>query len=685
MPALLHAQTRVQIDAAGSGPSFVPQEVFGAAVDGVPQGAVAGIYQPDNVASMLQAGLGAVSYRLYTELSVQDWHWNPRGHFSGAGGGYWISDARPDAAHPLRDTYGYRLPRRGNTHDQGNDDDYGRLTDGDPATYWKSNPYLTQGFTGEDDALHPQWVLLDLGQPRTLTALRIFWAVPYATQYSVQYFTGGDAIYDPAGGSWVDYPGGDVANGQGGDVTLPLGAAPQAQFIRVLMRRSSHGCPAPAGSDARDCAGYAVAELYAGTLDASGNLHDVLHHAPDQTQTATYVSSTDPWHGAADRVRDQEQPGFDVVFDSGLTRGLGAMVPVPMLYSTPQNAVAELAYLKASGRSIAYVELGEEPDGQYVAPEDYGALYLQWAAALHGLDPSLRLGGPVYQGTLGDVATWADAAGNTSWTARFLAYLARHGRSQDLSFFSFEHYPDASCDSATLQANLAAEPARIRNVLAAMHHAGVPADMKIFISEANFSQNESDIAQQVSGALWLADFFGSLIQHGAAGGYLYEYEPIPLSPAYPCRGYGSYGILRGNAAYHAGQKLAQFWAMQMLRGQWVRQADARYTLLRSTVQPSDANLGAYAARDSAGRIALLLVNRDLAQAKTVTLDFGGGHGFAGPVLQTSFSAAQYAWVESGAASRASPDHAPLSQRQAGGDGTAYVLPPGALVVLRLAD
>ena len=47
--------------------------------------------------------------------------------------------------------------------------------------------------------------------------------------------------------------------------------------------------------------------------------------------------------------------------------------------------------------------MGEEADGQHMVPEDYGALYLQLATAIHSVDPTLKLGGPSFQGVNDDI------------------------------------------------------------------------------------------------------------------------------------------------------------------------------------------------------------------------------------------------------------------------------------------
>src|SRR3984885_12480183 len=425
----LHAQT-IRVDAAPehSTNSIVPARAMGAGIDRLPYGAADKLFVEPMVKEVLSAGWGTVSYRQNTELHMEAWHWNPVGSWSDpAGKGYFTGSATPGDF--VRHSYGYPLPHRGVTHDDGTDMvGYSRLTDGDKDTYWKSNPYLTQAFTGEVDSLHPQWIFLDLTSRQDINAIRIAWAEPYAKKYLVQYWTGEDPIKKPTVGVWQTFPGGAVADGKGGTAMLQLASAPvSVQWVRVLMTQSSNTCDTHGSADRRNCLGYAIGEIYLGTTTSDGKFHDLIRHTPDQDQTAKFCSSVDPLPEPAD-LDDHagDQVGFDLFFTSGFTRGLPAMIPIAMLYGTPEDSAAE----------ISYIEMGEEPDGHYTTPEDYGALYLQWATALHKVDPKLKLGGPIFTGVNKDVEAWPDAQGKTSWTTRFIDYLKSHGRLPDLAFFS---------------------------------------------------------------------------------------------------------------------------------------------------------------------------------------------------------------------------------------------------------
>ena len=171
-----------------------------------------------------------------------------------------------------------------------------------------------------------------------------------------------------------------------------------------------------------------------------------MRHEPTQSQTTTFCSSVDPWHEPANLDRKRgEQTGLDLFYTSGITRGLPAMIPVAMFYGTPEDSAAQIAYVESRKYPVSYVELGEEPDGQYMTPEHYAAFYLQWAAAIHRVDPALKLGGPVFASANEDIKAWPDARGETSWLRRFVEYLKAHGRVGDLAFMSFEHYPYDPC------------------------------------------------------------------------------------------------------------------------------------------------------------------------------------------------------------------------------------------------
>src|SRR5271155_5085663 len=217
------AQT-IRVDATPSHVvnTFSPPYALGSTVDRVPSNATDPFFKPEAIQKILSAGWGVISYRQNTDLFVQAWHWNPKGKWSDpAGQGYFVGDATP-TAEMIRHSYGYSLQHRGFTRNNGTEfDGFSRLDDGDLKTYWKSNPYLTKMFTGEDDSLHPQWVVISLEKQQSVNAIRIAWAEPYARVYEVQYWVGdGDAMDEQDKGAWKTFASGTVAEGTGGTATL---------------------------------------------------------------------------------------------------------------------------------------------------------------------------------------------------------------------------------------------------------------------------------------------------------------------------------------------------------------------------------------------------------------------------------------------------------------------------------
>jgi hypothetical protein len=683
--------------------TFRPTEALGAGVDRIPLAATDKVFTEPMIKQILSAGWQTVSYRQNTELYVEAWHWNPQGTWSEPGNkGYFVGNSTPMEF--IRHSLGYPLPHAGFSRPDGTS--YSRLTDGDTNTYWKSNPYLTKAYTHEDDSLHPQWIVLDLARPQQINAIRIAWAAPFARRYLVQYWTGLDPMRLPANGAWVTFSSGAVTNGAGGDAPLQLLRAPRpVQFVRVLMTESSNTCDTHGSTDPRNCLGYAIREVYLGTLTSDGKFHDVIRHTADRAQTNTICSSVDPWHEASLVNERGDQIGFDLFYTSGITRGLPAMIPVAMLYDTPENAVAQIAYIEKRGYPISYVEIGEEPDGKHTLPEDYAALYLQWATALHKVDPKLRLGGPIFEGVNLDIEVWPDAQGKTSWMGRFFDYLKSHNRLEDLSFVSFEHYPFEPCK---LQwSDLYDEASLVRNILDVWRDDGLPPGVPMFITESNIAAGSDESFLDIFAALWWSDYVGAFLDAGGKAVYYFHY--IPLGEGLACQGTspGTFGMFTTDAKYQIQQPNAQYFASQMINLEWVQPGSGEHRIFPSGSDITDAAghvlVTSYAVLRPDGEWSLMLVNKDQENAYPVRILFqdekrGEEKFFAGPVSMVTFGREQYQWhsntklglgySETGDdrheanVGHADPDGPAARSTIAATDQTSFQLPKSSVTVLR---
>ncbi|HMD55420.1 MAG TPA: glycosyl hydrolase family 5, partial [Phycisphaerae bacterium] len=417
-------------------------------------------------------------------------------------------------------------------------------------------------------------------------------------------------------------------NGKGGTGTLKLGDAPvQTHFVRIWMTQSSNTPDIHGAQDIRNCVGYAIQTINVGAIIPGGEFVDAFPITTTNAAATTRpagiagrkhwptfcVSSIDPWHSAADIVSGggNQHSGFDLFFTSGLTNNLPAMIPVTLLYGTPDDAAAQIAYIEKRGYRIGWIEMGEEPDGKHTLPEDYAALYIQWATAIHKVDPKLKLGGPIFEGVTEDITVWPDAQSRTSWMGRFVDYLKAHGRISDLAFVSFEHYP---FDGNITWNSLYQEPQLMQHILQVWRADGVPKNVPLKVTESSIAAELVGQMSQIYAALWLSDSIGSFF---AAGGSAYFHSPIqpqPVSPGRGSRGSASWSNFVSDKNYNITGYTSFYWAAHMINLEWVQHRSGVHQMFPSTTGITD-NQGntlvtSYAVLRPDGNWSLLLVNRD---------------------------------------------------------------------------
>jgi hypothetical protein len=530
--------------------------------------------------------------------------------------------------------------------------------------------------------------VIDLGEKKPVNAIRIRWGTPYAKQYRVEYWPGDDPMHLHADDNddWQPFENGRSSNEEGGGQLIRLAERPRSvQFVRIMMSHGS-GTSTETSADIRDRLGFAIREIELGHINHRRGFHDHIRHARNRhRQTVIYVSSTDPWHRAEDIDPSIEQPGFDFIFQSKLTNNLPVLVPVGVLYDTPENAAAEINYLLRRNYSLEGIEMGEEPDGQWASPEDYAALYAGVAKRLAALNPHLKLGGPGLQNFEDQLLTWADASGNRSWMNRFLKYVRDAGVPFD--FFSFEFYPfDNVCADAAPQ--LLQTPKRLKAMLASLHKDGVPSEIPWLMTEYGYSVFGGRPEVDIEGALFNADTIGAFVTLGGIKSYLYGYEPNYLQDELKCS-WGNLMMLQLNPKSDQLNRLSTYYAAQLITKEWMQPTGEPHEIFPVTTDAKKAKqtsvVDVYAVRRPDNQWAILAINKHPKRAAQLKVEFkiSGKQQpvrFAGEVEMIQFSRQQYAWHADGPNGYPTrslpPEHFTLEA------SAPYNLPPYSLTVLR---
>src|SRR5205807_559175 len=267
-------------------------------------------------------------------------------------------------------------------------------------------------------------------------------------------------------------------------------------------------------------------------------------------------------------------------------------------------------------------------DGQYVTPEDFGALYLQWASAIHAVDPNVNVGGPSLQEISIDQAASKANRGNGEWMRRFLDYLKRHGRSSDFSFFSFEWYPfDEVCEATAPQ--LAQAPKLLDDAWKEMQHRGVPRNIPWIISEYGYSAFAARAEIDVEGALLNADVVGKFLTLGGDQAFLFGYTPSWADRDFSCTA-GNNMLFGFGDDDHIAYRFASYFGAQLLAQQWVLPGDGVHEVYPASSDLKNTRgeeiVTAYAVHRPDDLWSVMLINKDPVSSHEISVAFRDARG-----------------------------------------------------------
>ncbi|MEV4149253.1 cellulose binding domain-containing protein [Amycolatopsis sp. NPDC049691] len=360
----------------------------------------------------------------------------------------------------------------------------------------------------------------------------------------------------------------------------------------------------------------AVADLYGAagvrTMRYPGGSYGDIYHWKDNTAPGGYVA-----------------PNTDFDTFMGGVRRAGAQPIVIANYGTgtPAEAADWVRYANVTkGYGVKYWEIGNElyGNGHYGAnweadnhedksPAAYAAGVVAYADAMKAVDPSVKIGA-----VLTTPANWPDgivAAGDTgTWNQTVLSIAGPH-----VDFAVLHWYPSGSTAEEALSRTEQVDDMLYLAREQITRYAGKP--LGIALTETN-----TPVGMDTQpGALFAAETYASMLENGVFTVDWWDTHngPTTVSTVAGYPDYGDSGLLSSGTCVDGGCEpalntpFAPYYGLKML-STFARPGDQ---FIRAAAD--DPLVDAHAARRPNGDVAVLLVNKDPAAARTVDLEPAG--------------------------------------------------------------
>ena len=582
-------------------------------------------------------GAGNFCIRYPGGSSSDDFHWNGTGSYDSHQ--HWVSDNTT-----------YTSGFEGREKYRGTTSSYGSpslMMDGNTSTAWLSN--------SDTNFPNAQWVYVDLGSNQAPNSVTIVWGDPYATQFTVQYWSTSASNqwspYNFGSDSWLNTSSvGVTGNGGTQGVTFtPV----TTRYLRILLTASSVSPEQ-----------YSIAEwtVFSGAAQVSKNVSTVTGSTPDQTwcvasstdvaNTLNYFPSFD-FESYMSVMRSMNPPGIPVI-----TVNVGT--------GTPQESAAWVHYANVvKGYGIKYWQVGNETEGSWetggpINAQDYVRRYIEYYDAMKAADPSIIVTGPVAGGLLDA----SDLYDGKSIMQDFISLLHAQGKDSYIEALDFHWYPNygnyteaAAMAGVTLMDSY---PATIQSWLSGVANAST---IPVMMTEFNVDPGDEHFQVILPEGMWVADALGRFIKGFGNRGFTNLWGALGGSSAVVSLTGGGLSYLQTETNAYQYQERPSYWAEKLMTNAWSISGDASTHALVSATS-NQTLLPAYADYRPDGVLSLMVVNKDSANSYATTVNLGSFMP-NGSANGWRFDSSNYAWTTASLPYHASPDTAPTTFTQTG--------------------
>ena len=587
-----------------------------------------------------------------------DYHWNGAGRMDSTG--LWIPDS-------MRWEPGFLVETRwrGTTKDSYGSRKASHLVDGDSASWW---------WGALDSKVDPPWFVVDLGEVRTASSVRLLWGKLKPKSFELLAWEGE-----------TTYPGPHQMVNNGWKRVLKVSTGKGASSEKFAERAARWWAVRFRAEDlAPEGVQVAEFELRKGSEPVTRNVPNSME------QSRAYALGTRPgglirtdWTGL--------QWTFEVFMDyiKGIPDGR-ALICVNAATGSPAEAAAWVRYAnQVQNYGIRDWQVGNELDGEWeeggpLSAAQYAARFVAFARAMKAVDPHIRVHGPLY--STDDFTGKGDGQfQGKHWIETFLSAVAA-AEKQDgkryLDVFDFHTYPYWTAQGVDPVAMIAAPLRTVAfyDTLDAWmaRYLEKPLERGIHVSEFSSTVVASDQQMRAVQGATVASQYAAFVSHYGDRGQALPWDSYGDLQKGPDGTMGSMRFvnpLPGGAWSSWGlvYPTAQFYGTWLAHREWAGKGKSPFRVAGE--DPRQVRAFALGASDS---LDVLLVNLS-AEASTVIV--ARGNGKAALRTQWHFGDREYAWQGTDAQAFAMPGGAPSSQRkEAAAADTVVVAPLGMALV-----